>query len=143
MSRKIVLLILCLLTSLVFASDNIINTQTQNTISQNTIINTSHMGTSKDWELSDAEWIQYLKLMQGPSGHYYSNLSPPEVLGINADSPKDLRHYSEIAAKLEHDKLERELRFNSAFHEAATRLYLTEPIIKEFDFTPFTPIPKN
>jgi integrating conjugative element protein (TIGR03759 family) len=81
--------------------------------------------------------------MQGLSGHYYSQLSPPEVLGINAETADELQHYAEVSVKIEHDKLERELRFNVAFHEAATRLYASEPIIKPFDYTPFTPIPKN
>lgn len=131
-----------MLTNCAFASNDVLNTQTHNTLSQNTTINTSHIGTAKDWELTDTEWNQYLNFMQGSSGHYYMKLSPPEVLGINAESVEELRHYAEVAAKLEHNKLERELRFNAAFHEAATRLYSVEPIIKPFDYTPFTPIPK-
>ncbi|MCD6040305.1 MAG: family integrating conjugative element protein [Gammaproteobacteria bacterium] len=126
-----------------FASNDVINTRIKNTISQNTTVNVSHVGTAKDWALTDKEWSQYINLMQGLSGHYYKNLSPPEVLGIHAESMDERRHFAEIAATLEHDKLERELRFNAAFHEAAKRLYSTEPMIESFDYTPFTPIPKN
>ncbi len=143
MNCKFSLLSMLLISTCVFASDDIVNTQTQNTISQNTMVNTTHIGIAKDWNLTDTEWRQYIMLMDGPSAHYYKNLSPPEVLGINASNAEELNHYAEVAATLEHDKLERELRFNAAFHEAATKLYSTEPIIKPFDYTPFTPIPKN
>ena len=132
-----------LISTCAFASNDVINTQTKNTTSQNTLVNISHLGTAKDWNLTDTEWHQYINLMNGPSEHYYKNLSPPVVLGINANNTEELRHYAEAAAKLEHDKLERELRFNTAFHEAAAKLYATEPIIKPFNYTAFTPIPKN
>jgi integrating conjugative element protein (TIGR03759 family) len=143
MNYKCLLILLVMMTQSTFAADDVVNTQTKNTITQNTAVNTKPVGTAKDWELNNTDWDQYLNLMHGPSGHYYASLSPPEVLGIQAETNEDLRHYAEIAAKLEHDKLERELRFNAAFHEAAAKLYSTEPIIKPFDFTPFTPIPKN
>jgi|HubBroStandDraft_4_1064222.scaffolds.fasta_scaffold443111_2 hypothetical protein len=125
-------------TSTVFAS-HIVNTHTQNTISQGTLV-ISTQSLAKDWGLTEVEWIQYVTLMKGYSGHYYQKLSPTEVLGINAETDEDMRHFAEIAAKQEHDKLERELKFNVAFHEAATRLYSGEQIIKPFDLTAFTPI---
>lgn len=133
---------ICLL-SLIFTStvlaSNIVNTHTQNTISQDTLV-ISTQSLAKDWDLTETEWIQYVTLMKGYSGHYYQKLSPTEVLGINAETDEDMRHFAEIAAKQEHDKLERELKFNTAFHEAAARLYAGEQIIKPFDLTPFTPI---
>ncbi len=139
---KKIILILALTSNCAFAADGVENTKTQNTVTQNTEINKPPAGIAKDWDLNETEWNQYLNLMHGPSGHYYANLSPPEILGIKAETNEELRHYAEIAAKLEHDKLERELRFNTAFHEAAARLYSAEPLIKPFDYTPFTPIPK-
>ncbi len=142
--RYIITLInLLIISNYSYAFNDVVNTQTHNTVTQNTMVHTSQIGTAKDWQLTDTEWNQYLNLMHGPSGHYYKNLSPPEVLGINVERAEELRHYAEISAKLEHDKLERELRFNEAFHEAAARLYSTEPIIRPFDYSPFTPIPKN
>lgn len=141
--NKITFTVMLFLTSsIAFSENNVLNTQTRNTLSQNSEITTTHLGTAKNWELSDKEWNRYLTLMQGPSGHYYERLSPPEVLGINSDIPEDIRHFAEVSAKQEHDKLERELKFNAAFHEAAARLYSAEPIIKPFDIGPFTPIPR-
>jgi integrating conjugative element protein (TIGR03759 family) len=140
--KKVFSVFFFLLPSFAMAASDVVNTKTENTVSHNTIINTSHLGTAKDWNLTESEWTQYLNHMQGPSGHYYKQLSPPEVLGIEAETTEELQHYAEIAAKIEHDKLERELRFNTAFHDAAARLYSIEPIIKPFDFTPFFPISK-
>lgn len=135
--------VILLLSNSVFSSDDVINTKIQNTLSKNTEINSSQLNKAQDWQLTEVEWHHYLNLMQGTSGHYYKQLSPPEVLGINADSPEEIHHFAEISAQLEHDKLDRELKFNKAFHEAAARLYASEQIIKPFDLTPFTPIPKS
>lgn len=120
-----------------YAMNDVVNTPVQNTITH-----ASQVYVTKAWNLDATEWDHYLKLMQGPAGHYYQHLSPPEVLGLSANTPNDLNHFAEIAAKLEHDKLEHELQFNAAFHAAAARLYSKEPLIKPFDYTPFTPIPK-
>ena len=140
---KLVFLCLMIITNSAIAADDVANTKTQNTVSENTMINSTHLGTAKDWNLAELEWNQYLIIMQGPSGYYYKQLSPPEVLGIHAQTDDELRHYAEVATKLEHDKLEREIRFNAAFHDAAERLYSSEPIVKPFDYAPFTPIPKS
>lgn len=138
---KIILFLALLIPTLSFAVNDVSNTKTENTIVQNTIIN-SPVQSPKEWNLTEAEWKKYLILMQGFSGHYYKQLSPPEVLGIQAETPEEMQHYAEISAKIEHDKLERELRFNTAFHDAAARLYAAEPLIKPFDYSPFV-FPKD
>ena len=142
MYLKITAFTLMLLTNYALAAENVVNTKIQNTIDDNTTINTTHLDTSQDWNLTSTEWSQYILLMRGPSGYYYKKLSPPEVLGIQAETADELQRYAEIAAKLEHNKLEREIRFNAAFHDAAVKLYANEPIVRPFDYTPFTPIQK-
>lgn len=138
---KKLLSFILLIPSLSFAANDVFNTKTENTIVQNTITNSPGQS-AKEWSLTETEWKKYLTLMQGFSGHYYKQLSPPEVLGIKAETPEEMQHYAEISAKLEHDKLERELRFNTAFHDAAARLYAVEPLIKPFDYSPFV-FPKD
>jgi integrating conjugative element protein (TIGR03759 family) len=146
--NHILILFSILLTSSAFAADNVVNTETQNTMthnttSQNTESITVAVGAAKDWNLTDAEWSKYRMLMQGASGYYFSHYTPPEVLGLNSENEIDLKHFAEIAVRLEHDKNENELRLNKAFNEAANRIYANEPIIKSFDMTPYTPIPKD
>lgn len=121
-----------------FAGDTIMNTITQNSISQNTLTQASTINQASIWGLNEAEWKRYTILMQGPSGKYYPNLTPLEVLGINAENPEDLKHFSELTASQEHAKIERELRFNAAFQSAAQRLYSHEPVIRPFDYSPYS-----
>lgn len=126
----------------VWASNDVMNVTTQNTISQNVTTVSSIVDTVRHWNLTETEWARYLELMQGQAGYYYAHLTPPEVLGHYAEDVQDIRHFAEIHAKLEHDRIERELRFDKAFNEAAVRLYENELIIKPFDITAYTPIPK-
>jgi integrating conjugative element protein (TIGR03759 family) len=116
-------------------SNSVISTQEQTSQVKNTLI-----GSAQDWGLSDAEWQSYQKLMAGPAGKWYPQLTPSEVLGMFADNEQDEKHFAELAAKEEHDKIARELSFNNAFHEAMLRLYSNEPVIRDFDISAFNPI---
>lgn len=138
---RYLIVIILFFTSTSFATE-VINTMTQNTISQNTAITSSILGKPSDWSLNESEWKHYLSLMEGPNGRYYPALTPIEILGINATNLEDLKHFAELAAKQEHAKIERELRFNAAFQEAAKRLYAEEPIIRPFDISPYSPVSK-
>jgi integrating conjugative element protein (TIGR03759 family) len=121
-------------------AENIINTQALSSTSQNTTINSTVVGTAQDWNLTESEWARYQTLMQGPNGHWYPQLTPPEVLGLNAKTEEEQQHFAEIVAREEHDKLARELLFDRAVHEALLRLYPREPIIRAFDLSPYNPI---
>lgn len=125
-----------------YAENNVVNTTTQNTVSQNSVIDHSN-GNAKDWNLTEKEWADYIQLMRGKAGKYYTHLTPPEVLGIMAETDNELRHYAEIYVKAEHEKIDRELRFDRAFHDAGMRLYANEPIIKAFDVSPYTASKNN
>jgi integrating conjugative element protein (TIGR03759 family) len=135
----IVFVLLTISTRLFAATNDVISTSTVNTISQNTQDISSVANSARDWGLTDNEWKKYKSLMEGANGRYYPTLTPPEVLGINATALNELMHFAELHAKQEHDKIEKELRFNVAFHEAAKRLYANEPIIRPFDLTPYAP----
>jgi integrating conjugative element protein (TIGR03759 family) len=119
------------------------NSTEVSTPSQNTAINSSVLGNAQDWHLTPTEWAQYVKQMQGPDGKYYPQLTPAAVLGINAQTPEDKKHFAEIVAQEEHDKLARELSFDNAVHQALLRLYPEEPLIQPFDLSPFNPVQPN
>lgn len=141
MKRYLIIIFLCC-SSVSFSAEDVMNTVTQNSVTQNTAIISTHMGKLNDWGLKKTEWNRYLVLMEGPSGHYYPNLTPLEVLGINADNVEDLNHFAELAVRAEHAKVEKELRFNAAFQEAAKKLYAQEPIIRPFDISAYSSVPK-
>jgi integrating conjugative element protein (TIGR03759 family) len=116
------------------------NTGVQNTAPLNTTTNNTKSISPEEWDLTTEEWQQYLHLMQGKYGHWYSQLSPPEILGLHADNLQDQTHFAEIVAKQEHDKLARELIFNNEVYQAMQRLYVHEPMIKSFDLSPYNPM---
>jgi integrating conjugative element protein (TIGR03759 family) len=138
MNKRIGLFLLILVSTSLFAANDVVNTTIVNSASQNTRDMASTVNQAPDWGLTDQQWAQYQHLMQGISGHYYANLTPVEVLGIQAKTLHDVNYFAELAAKQEHDKIEKELRFNAAFYAAAKRLYANEPLVKSFDLTPYT-----
>jgi len=140
MINRLIGLLLILASTSLFAANDVVNTITANSVSQNTVDISSTVNYARDWGLTDPQWTQYQHLMQGMSGRYYANLTPPEVLGIQAKTPQDIKYFAELTAKQEHDKIEKELRFNAAFYAAAKQLYADEPMVKPFDLTPYTPI---
>jgi integrating conjugative element protein (TIGR03759 family) len=138
--NKLSCLFICMTFSCsVNAAENVENSRTQNVIVQNSQTNPIQ-GTAKDWDLTATEWERYLQLMKGPAGEYYGHLSPPEILGYYAENDTDLRYFAELYVKQEHEKLEREARFDKAFLAAGNKFYEGEPIIKPFDITAYTPI---
>ena len=140
---KLFIAILFSVPSMLAAANDVMNTSVQNSATLNSVTASSVTSLAKEWDLTETEWKRYASLIQGQSGHYYQKLSPPEVLGINAETSEEMNHFAEISAKQEHDKLEKELKFNLAFHEAASKLYANEQLIKPFNLAPYTLIPKN
>lgn len=116
------------------------NTPTASTPIQNTVVANTGVGTAKMWGLTDQEWARYQELMQGPDGHYYPQLTPPEVLGMEAQTPQELQHFAEIDAQQEHVRIAKELAFNNAFYDAMKRLYPDEPVIRPHDISAFNPV---
>lgn len=125
-------------TTISWASE-IINTPIHTTPVENTTVHINTYGTAKDWQLTDSEWAKYLQLMQSTGRFFYPNLPAPAVLGMYADNPEEEKHFAEIYAKQEHDKVARELSFNKAAYQAMQRLYPDEPVVRSFDRTPFNP----
>jgi len=82
---------------------------------------------AKQWGLtaSDYEHYQWL-LTHTPSGQWYKDLDPPEILALNATTPEALREYTKIVVKNTHDRVEHELNFNHAFGEMFREMYPNE-----------------
>ena len=56
----------------------------------------------------------------------------PRCLGMNATTDQERQHYAEIVARLEHDKIARELMFNHLVYLALRKEYADEPVIQPF-----------
>ena len=63
-------------------------------------------------------------------------LHSTRVLQSQIDEEK---HFAEVYAEQEHQKVAHELAFNQAAFQAMRRLYPDEKMIKPFDTTPFNP----
>ncbi len=67
------------------------------------------------WGLSETDWSTYTKLMQGPSGLWYSRLAPAFVLGINAKSESERKRFAQIVYDQERQRLDNLFAFNRAY----------------------------
>jgi len=70
---------------------------------------------AKLWGLDKDEWLEYKRLMQGPRGLWTPNLDPVQVLGMNAETSVEMRHYAKKMAKMEYARLTREGAFDRAY----------------------------
>ena len=122
-------------TGLTINEDDI--TPEQNNIS----LSDEHMHESHVWGLTLDEEKRYLQLMQNKNKIYYQglNLTPIDILGINARNEMERNHFALLAAQQEAQKVSKNLAWNHAFHEAYNRLFKDIPVIGDFDPTPYAP----
>lgn len=80
------------------------------------------------WGLNEVEMERYQHIMKGPRGNWTPDLSPLQVLGINAESIQERRHYAQRLAVIEHDRLVRERAFEKAYLQEYAKLYPNESL---------------
>ena len=80
------------------------------------------------WSLDHQDYAHYLSLMQNtPSGRWYKNLDPAEVLMLNAKDDQSRMKYALIVAKNTHDRGDHELAAQKAYDQAWQELYPNQP----------------
>jgi integrating conjugative element protein (TIGR03759 family) len=104
--------------SAVSASAQVIETEVERT---ETVLTEEAL--AEQWRLSSKEWDTYHTLMEGPRGIWSPNLDPVTVLGIHAETDAERRRYAELLVMIEFERVERELKFQQAYDEAARRLF--------------------
>ncbi|MBK0123554.1 TIGR03759 family integrating conjugative element protein [Pantoea sp. S61] len=72
--------------------------------------------------LSDDEYSNYSKIMEGLRGKQSPNLDPLTALGIESKSDLQRRHYAELWVKQEYERTEKELKFQREVDAAWKRL---------------------
>lgn len=73
------------------------------------------------------EYKEYYNALNNTlAGFRYQHMEPAEVLGIEAKTEEQREHFAKIAAKSQHERVERELAFQIAFTKALTELYPDE-----------------
>ncbi len=105
--------------------------QTQTQVVQSINAQLNQQDQAKQWGLSNEDYQHYLWLMKNtPSGKWYAQLDPAEVLALNADSQNDMMKYAQAQARNMHIRVTRELAFNRLYGEAYKQLYPNEKPIQ-------------
>nr|WP_241522160.1 TIGR03759 family integrating conjugative element protein [Chimaeribacter californicus] len=75
------------------------------------------------WGLSVEEWERYEQLKQGRRGLLSPGLDPLTMLGIEARTDEERRHYAELTVKQDYQRVEAELAFQREVNDAWPRLF--------------------
>ncbi|VTP17341.1 hypothetical protein PUATCC27989T_05342 [Phytobacter ursingii] len=78
---------------------------------------------AQEWGLTSEEWQRYEELKKGRRGVLSPGLDPLTMLGIEARSDEERRHFAELAVKQEFQRVEAELAFQREVNSAWTRVY--------------------
>lgn len=78
---------------------------------------------AQEWGLTAEEWQRYETLKKGRRGVLSPGLDPLTMLGIEARSDEERRHFAELTVKQEFQRVETELAFQREVNSAWTRVY--------------------
>jgi integrating conjugative element protein (TIGR03759 family) len=93
------------------------------------------------WGLTKNDEKRYVMLMQNRSGLYWkgAQLSPVEILGINARNPQERRRLALLYAKQLQEKIAKELAWQFLASRAKAKVNKGLPLIKPFNVRQFNP----
>ncbi len=81
------------------------------------------------WGLTRKDWTRYQQVMTGPRGIWSPNLDPVTALGVHAETDAERRRYAEILVRIERERWERELAFETVVQQVKRELYPNEPLL--------------
>ena len=117
------------LVSIPILADTPVITRVQTTQTSIGVISDDQL--ASEWGLTLQQYQRYTWLMANtPSGHWYKDLDPVEVLALNATSNDDMMGYADIQAKNAHDRVSRELAFDHMYALAYSQEYPNEKAIQ-------------
>ncbi|EHS5456274.1 TIGR03759 family integrating conjugative element protein [Salmonella enterica subsp. enterica serovar Corvallis] len=98
------------------------NSQTVDTLLQ-TLEQQQMTRSAQEWGLTAEEWQRYETLKKGRRGVLSPGLDPLTMLGIEARSDEERRHFAELTVKQEFQRVEAELAFQREVNNAWMRVY--------------------
>ncbi len=98
------------------------NSQTVNTSLQ-ALEQLQSKGNAQEWGLTTEEWQRYEALKAGRRGVLSPGLDPLTMLGIEARTDEERRHFAELTVKQEFQRVEAELAFQREVNSAWGRVY--------------------
>lgn len=78
---------------------------------------------AQEWGLTAEEWQRYETLKKGRRGVLSPGLDPLTMLGIEARTDEERRHFAELTVKQEFQRVEAELAFQREVNSAWMRVY--------------------
>ena len=79
---------------------------------------------AEKWGLTKEDYQQYQKEMANtPSGHWWKNLDPSQVLGMNAKTEEERMKFAKIDVQLDYQRASKEIDFQHAYSQAFAELY--------------------
>ncbi len=78
---------------------------------------------AQEWGLTTEEWQRYQQLSKGRRGILSPGLDPITLLGIEARTEEERRHYAELSVKQDFQRVEAELAFQREVNAAWQRVY--------------------
>lgn len=85
-------------------------------------IRLEHTRQAAEWGLTEQEWARYEELKKGRQGILAPGLDPLTMLGIEAKSSAERKHYAQLQAAFEMQRIERVLAYQRAYDEAIGEL---------------------
>ncbi|EHL30520.1 TIGR03759 family integrating conjugative element protein [Legionella drancourtii] len=124
-------------TGLSFNEEDLTSDQDINSLKLNSV----QVHEAKVWGLTEEEEKRYVFLMQNRSAVYYKglNLTPIDILGINARNELERDRFASLSAQTEAQKVSKNIAWNNAFHKAYNQLFANVPVVGHFDPTPYSP----
>lgn len=125
-------------TGISFNEDDIVATEHTNSFQ----LTETQLFEAKVWGLTLDEEKRYIQLMQSRSHYYYNglNLTPVDILGINARDENERNHFAALAAAQEAQKVAKNIAWNNAFYKAYNRLFDNVPVVGKFNASTYAPI---
>jgi integrating conjugative element protein (TIGR03759 family) len=85
---------------------------------------------SKQWQLTETDWLKYKMIMKGPRGTWSPGLDPLTALGVSETDISERKRYAEIWMRVETRRAELEIAFEIERQIAAKKLHGNQQLIK-------------
>jgi integrating conjugative element protein (TIGR03759 family) len=86
---------------------------------------------AESWHLSTSDYKTYLDKMKSDKvKKWWGKIDPPQVLGMTAKTNDEMMKYARVDVQLDHERAEKEIKFQHAYNKAFDQLYPGAKIIK-------------
>ncbi|MCL2872287.1 MAG: TIGR03759 family integrating conjugative element protein [Betaproteobacteria bacterium] len=82
-----------------------------------------HEENAKRWGLKAEDWQRFEEIKKGPRGYWSPNLDPLTALGVEARSENERVRFAQIQAKMEFERVERELAYQRTYDAVFNKIY--------------------